>query len=289
MNMRARLIRRCTWAAPLLLASTSIFAGERVLASGGVSPIEGGGGGGLSPWAVITGTGSRGQNSVTAQLTRLRTQGGFDLTVKGVAAGINDRLEMSMAQWSFKLGDTVPGQTIQQTVVGVKARLSGHALYDQDSWTPQLAMGIQLKQNDDYSVPRALGSLNSSGVDVYVSATKIWLGGMAGYNVIANMTLRASRANQFGLLGFGGDLKRGYSLLPEISLGVMPRDNVVVGLEWRAKPNNLSVFAEEDAKDVFLAWFPTRHLSITAAWVDLGNIANKPNQSAWYLSTQAAF
>jgi Protein of unknown function (DUF3034) len=290
MNTRTRSMSSLSIAlAMFAIGWSSASAGERVLATGGVSPVEGGGGGGLSPWAVIAGSGSRGQNGTTAQLTRMRTKGGFDLTVKGVAVGINDRVEMSMAQWSFKLSDTVPGVTIHQSMVGVKVRLAGHALYDQDTWMPQLAAGVQFKQNDDYAVPRALGSLNSSGVDVYFSATKIWLSAVAGYNALANVTVRASRANQFGLLGFGGDLKSGYSVLPEVSLGVMPKDNMVIGLEWRAKPDNLSVFKEEDAKDIFLAWFPNRHLSFTAAWVDMGNIADKPKQSAWYLSTQASF
>jgi Protein of unknown function (DUF3034) len=38
-----------------------------------------------------------------------------------------------------------------------------------------------------------------------------------------------------------------------------------------------------------VAWFPSRHLSATLAWVDLGNVANKPSQRGWYLSLQAVF
>ncbi|MES1986621.1 MAG: DUF3034 family protein, partial [Pseudomonadota bacterium] len=59
--------------------------------------------------------------------------------------------------------------------------------------------------------------------------------------------------------------------------------------EYRAKPNNLSGAKEDDAKDIFLTWFPVRNLSVTAAYVDLGNIADKDNQRAWYLSGQVSY
>lgn len=69
----------------------------------------------------------------------------------------------------------------------------------------------------------------------------------------------------------------------------MVTDNLLVGAEYRARPDNLNIFKEDDAKDVFIAWFPTKHLALTAAYLDLGNIANKDNQSAWYLSGQLSF
>lgn len=264
-------------------------AGDKILGTWGVSPVEGGGGGGLNPWGVISGTGSRDQNGGSVFVTKMQTQGGFDLTVAGAAAGIHDRIELSMAKWSFRLSDTVPGQSIQMSVLGAKVRIAGNMLYDQDTWMPQITAGVQYKKNHSFDVPRSLGASSSSGVDVYVSASKIWLGAAGGLNVLANVNLRATRANQFGLLGFGGDKHKNYQLMPELSLGVMLNDRWVTGAEWRAKPDNLSVFGEEDAWDVFMAWFPRRDLNITAAWVNLGRIANKPDQHAWYVSTQLPF
>ena len=43
--------------------------------------------------------------------------------------------------------------------------------------------------------------------------------------------------------------------------------------------------------DVFLAYFPNRHLSITAAYVNLGSITvfNPKTQRGWYLSAQTGF
>lgn len=282
-----RLLRASLAAGALLPAAA--LAGDRLLGTWGVSPVEGGGGGGLSPWGVITGSGSRGQTGGSAFFTHIRTRDSFSLAAGGAAVGINDRIEFSMAQWSFKLGETVPGETIRMQVLGAKLRIAGDAVYDQDSWLPQISAGVQYKHNRDFAVPEALGARRDSDADFYLSATKVWLGGLAGRNLLLNVNLRATRANQFGLLGFGGDQGDDYELQPEVSLGVMLRDDLVLGGEWRSKPDNLSVFKEEDAWDVFVAWFPTRWFNLTAAWVDLGNIADKKRQTGWYLSGQLAF
>jgi hypothetical protein len=164
-------------------------------------------------------------------------------------------------------------------------------VYDQDVWWPQVSVGAQYKQADDTSLLQVLGARSSSDVDLYVSATKVWLGALAGRHVLANLTLRSTRANQFGLLGFGGPGHEARSMVSEGSLAVMPRDDLAVGVEFRQRPNNLAApgFEERAAKDVFLAWFASRHLSITTAWVDLGNVATLPRQRGWYLSAQAAF
>jgi hypothetical protein len=151
-----------------------------------------------------------------------------------------------------------------------------------------VAVGLQAKNNLDFALPQALGARHASDVDVYASATKVWLAGLAGRNLLANLTLRATRANQFGLLGFGGDLNDRHQLFAEASAAVLLRDDLAVGAEWRGKPDNLSVFAEQPAADLFVAWFPSRHFSATLAWLDLGNIADKPNQRGWYLSAQFA-
>ena len=75
-----------------------------------------------------------------------------------------------------------------------------------------------------------MGAARGSDTDFYICATKLWLAGFAGRNVLANLTLRATRANQFGLLGFGGDRKRSRSLQPEISAAVMLSDRTALGI-----------------------------------------------------------
>lgn len=277
-------------AAAMACAGASVWAGDRLPAASGVSQVEGAAGGGLVPWALIGGLGSSDQVGGSAYYTNIHTQGGFNLDIAGAAVGIHDRLEVSMARWSFKFGDTVPGETAHINMVGVKWHIVGDAVYDQDTWLPQISVGAQYKNNEDYSlVPKLLGAAHADDTDFYVSATKLWLGGAWGYNVLANATLRATRANQFGVLGFGGDKNDSRQLMPEVSVAVLPRDNLAVGAEWRAKPDNLSVFREENAYDVFVAWFPCRNFSLTAAWLELGNIADKASQHSLYVSGQLGF
>mgnify|MGYP000570745807 CR=1 FL=1 len=53
--------------------------------------------------------------------------------------------------------------------------------------------------------------------------------------------------------------------------------------------SRLPGYKEDAAKDVFIAWFPCRGGSITAAWVNLGNVVSKADQMGWYLSGQWNF
>ncbi len=268
----------------------SAMAGDRLLATGGVTQIEGSAGGGLTPWALIAGYGTRGQTGASTFYTHAKTNGGFEMNLAGVSLGFDNRVEISLSQQRLGLSDTVPNETIRMNTIGAKVRLIGDAVYDQDTWLPQVAVGVQLKHNVDFDkVPKAIGAEHATGLDVYVSATKLYLAAIGGRNLLLNATLQATKANQFGLLGFGGDKHSGYQLQPAVSAAVMLADNLLVGVEYRAKPNNLYAFREDDAKDLFAAWFPTKFLSITAAYVDLGNIANKDNQKAWYLSGQISY
>lgn len=272
------------------LYSVQTLAGERLLATGGVMQIEGSAGGGLTPWALIAGYGTREEIGASAFYTHANTNGDFDMNLAGFAVGFNNRVEISYGHQRLGLSDTVPGEHIRMHTLGAKVRLFGDAVYDQDTWVPQVAAGIQVKHNEDFDkVPKALGAESATGVDVYLSATKLYLAAIGGRNVLLNATLQATKANQFGLLGFGGDKHDHYQLQPAASAALMLTDNLLVGAEYRARPDNLNSFKEDDAKDVFIAWFPTKYLALTAAYVDLGNIADKDNQKAWYLSGQLSF
>jgi hypothetical protein len=49
---------------------------------------------------------------------------------------------------------------------------------------------------------------------------------------------------------------------------------------------------EDDWADVFVAWAPSKHVSVTAAWVDLGRIApavQPRRQTGGYVSVQLAY
>jgi hypothetical protein len=200
--------------------------------------------------------------------------------------GVHDRVELSLTRQLFSLGTTVPGQSIRQDIVGAKVKVAGDAVIDQDSWLPQIAIGMQHKRNRDMAIPFALGARKASGTDFYVSATKLYLGGFAGRNLLLNATLRATRANQLGLLGFGGDKRDRYQAQVETSAAVFLNDYIAVGAEYRFKPDNLSVFPEDNYSDFFAAWFFNRHASLTLAYARLGQIADKKKQDGVYLSLQ---
>ena len=262
----------------------------KLLLTGGVSQIEGAAGGGLVPWAVIGGYGTTGQWGANVFATRVRTSD-FGLDSYGFAVGVNDRVELSVARQSFDtraagaalgLG---AGFKFEQNIVGAKVRVLGDAVLDPDQWTPQVSVGLQAKQNLQGAVVRAVGARSDSGTDLYVSATKLLL----GQGVLLNGTLRWTRANQLGLLGFGGDLSDSYSPQGEFSAAYLLSRQLAVGGEYRTKPNNLSFAREQNAWDGFLAWAPTKNVSVTLAYVALGDIATVRRQRGWYVSAQAGF
>jgi Protein of unknown function (DUF3034) len=263
-------------------------AGDRLEWTGAVTQVEGSAGGGLVPWALIGGLGTDVQVGATAFATYVSTQD-FALRTAGASVDVDNRTELSVARQRFDAGSVVPGLTLGQDIVGIKVRLLGDAVFAPDEWLPQIAFGAQWKRTLDFDViPRAVGAARGEDVDLYVSATKMYFAALAGHNVILDATLRRTRANQFGLLGFGGD-GSGYTLNPEASAAVWVTDDVLLGAEYRDKPNNLNAFRETGAEDVFLSWAPIKNLSVTGAWADLGRIAGKAPQRGAYISLWAGF
>jgi hypothetical protein len=286
------------------LAAVPAFAqtgGGKLLLTGGVSSIDGAAGGGLTPWAVTGSYATAGEAGATAFVTRARTQD-YGLWTYGVAVAWNDRLELSLARQDFDTGSNLAplgldGLHLKQDIVGAKLRLAGDAILDSDTLMPQIAVGLEAKRTQAGDLgPTLYGALGArrSGTDVYVSATKLFL----APGVLVNLTLRSTDANQNGLLGFGGAQGQGRRLQPEVSIAKLLRRDLAVGVEFRAKPDNLNAsvlgagaLKEDDWKDVFIAWTPNKHVSLTAAWVDLGRIApavQPRRQTGAYLSAQFA-
>ena len=208
-----------------------------------------------------------------------------------MSVGLFNRVELSYARQAFdtrRAGAALGlgrGFTFDQDVVGAKVRLVGDLVYDQDSWLPQVAVGAQYKSNDEPAVVRAVGARRDDGVDVYVAATKLFL----AQGVLLSGAVRATQANQFGILGFGGDRRSGYSAQFEGSAAWLVTRRLVVGAEYRTKPDNLRFAHEGDAFDVFGAYAFTKTLSLTLAYVDLGPIATFTGQRGAYVSLQAGF
>lgn len=273
-----------------LLFTPLVEAGDRLLMTGGATQFEGSAGGGLVPWAVMAGYGTDTQQGGTAYATRVDTDD-YALDATGVAWSFRNRVELSVARQHLHLHELqrrlgLPTGHFEQTVAGAKLRVAGDLVYGR---MPQLSMGVQWKQQHDFAVPRLVGARDDRGTDFYVSATRLWLAGAFGRNLLLNGTLRSTRANQAGLLGFGGDRRGGRSTVFEGSAALLLDPRWVVGVEYRQKPDNLGFAREDDWRDVFVGWFPDKHLAVVGAWADLGSIATLERQRGAYLSLQVAW
>lgn len=296
------------FAAALLSGSPTHADTGKLVLTGGVSSVEGASGGGISPWAVIGSQATDGELGVAAYLSRAITDD-YRLNAAGVAVGIHDRIEFSVGHQDFDTGVTgtqlgLPGLRLRQDILGAKLRVAGDAILDSDSLMPQIALGLQYKRLHRSGLDTTLDALGAKrdGVDAYVSATKLFL----AQGVLVNGTLRATRANQNGLLGHGarlGGADNGYEWQPELSVAWLLRRNLAVGFEYRAMPDKLQRagaaaglgkgLRADDWRDVFIAWAPTRNVSLTAAYVQLGRVVpattGNRKQSGAYLSAQIAF
>ncbi|MGJ8690584.1 MAG: DUF3034 family protein [Gammaproteobacteria bacterium] len=267
--------------ASTFLAPTLSLADSRIKGTGGVSSISGGGGGGLIPWATLGGLATREQRSLSGFITRADVDD-FTLDVKGITLNLNNRIELSVARQDFTI--KANNAEISQDKYGLKAKVSGDLIFGQ---MPQITLGLEKSHLRDPATARAVGARDDDGVDFYVSAAKAWIDGPLHRTSMLNFNLRSSKANQFGLLGYGGD-DQDRQLLIEASAAMFLTRSIALGVEYRQKPDNLSALIEEDASDVFIAWFPNKHFSVTAAYVRLGDIAGAQNQNGYYLSIQGA-
>jgi hypothetical protein len=279
----------CTLAL-LQISQTAHADTNKLLLTGGVSSVDGAAGGGITPWAVIGTNATAGEWGASAFATRLNSQD-YALGVLGAAVSWNERVELSFAQQAFntrQVGAALglgAGFTFRQNIAGIKVRLAGDAVLDSDTLMPQISVGLLHKRNHQEAVVKLVGAKSASGTDVYLSATKLLL----AQGVLLNGTLRATKANQNGLLGFGGDKNDSTRLQPELSAALLLRRDLALGVEWRKKPSNLGFAREQNWSDVFVAWAPAKHANVTLAYAQLGDIATIKNQRGWYLSLQAAF
>ena len=217
----------------LALPAATVAETGKLPLTGGVSSISGAAGGGLTPWAVIGTNATEGEIGVSAFATRLRTRD-YGLTSSGLALGLYDRVELSVARQDFGAAPAAalnavapfgvePDLHLKMDIIGAKVRLLGDAVLDSDSPMPQIAVGVEHKRLHPASaggVVQFLGA-DTEGTDVYISATKLLL----DRNLLVHATLRSTNANQNGLLGFGANApgRSSRSLQPEFSVAYLLR------------------------------------------------------------------
>lgn len=267
-----------------LCNSTILYADDgKLLATGAVTTIEGTSGGGIVPWATLASYAEEGEWGVTVN-ANFADVDDFQLGVQSINFNYDNRIELSVARQ--RLGLNTIGGDLQQDIYGLKVKLYGDLVYGA---APQIALGIQHKRNRTFALPEAVGARADSGTDFYMSAAKAWLAGPFKRTWVANYTLRATKANQLGLLGFGGDSNDDYAWVSEASLGMFVNRHWLIGAEYRQKPDNLGFAKEYDWRDVFVGWFPNKSVAVVIAYVDLKSIAGLPDQTGAYASVQVSF
>lgn len=260
-------------------------AGGKLRLTDGIASVEGSAGGGLAAWSLIAGNETDAGIGATAHITYVPLPD-FTLVSGGASVGLFDRVELSYAHHDFNTGATGAALGLgrdfrfSQDIFGAKVRLIGDAIYDQDSLLPQIAIGVQYKRSAQGDVIRAVGGKQDRGTDFYIAATKLIL----SKSLLLNATARLTKANHMGLLGFGGDKSDVRSVQFEGSAGWLATKRLVVGGEYRTMPDNLGFAREQDALDLFAAYAVTRHVTITAAYVDLGSIATFDRQRGGLIS-----
>lgn len=315
------MIKRLMFSLLFLSPLVNADSGSRLIASGGITGFEGTAGGGITPWAFIGGYTSKEEISYSANVQYLSLND-YSLTTAGAGISLFDRVEISIQRQRLDISAGLTSNvfalltegavtnanstTIEQDIVGAKVKLFGDGVFTQNSWAPQIALGAQYKKNRDVDsslslpdgtvpipevgVPLLLGAKDNSGTDIYLSATKLWLGTPSGYNLLTNLTARYTKANVFGLLGFGAEGNDNAKVEWEGSVAVLISPTTAIGTEFRTQTNRLGGLAEEDTViDAFIAYFPNKSISITAAYVDLGNLPLQESSSGFYLTVNGNF
>ncbi len=271
------------------LATVNAWAGSRQLGTGAVMQVEGSSGSGIVSWATIAGYGESDETDFNGAYTYLDTDD-YRFSMVGASVGWHNRVELSFARQELDLVTLgpalgLPGAALKQDVIGAKVRLAGNLVYTK---MPQIAFGVQYKKNKSFLIPSVAGATDDSSIDYYLSATKLFLGNPWGFNGFSTLTLRSTAGNELGLLGFGGDLGNRH-INAEASLGLFLNKSWAIGFDFRQKRSNLSFASEDHWRDVFVAWVPNRHVSVVAAYVDLGTVGTLQDQQGLYLSINGSF
>jgi len=271
--------------------SNTDFAGSGKLNLTGLIPnIDGVAGAGISHSAIIGGYGTEDQIGAAGNFSQVQLSD-FKLSTQSVLVGFYNRIELSHSKSEFDTQDVGAqlglgeGYTFKNQTTSLKLRLMGDAILDQDSWLPQIAIGYSEKSSDNAAVLNLIGSQSDDDSEVFVSASKLFL----SQSLLLNLNLRNTRANQNGILGFGGDKESKKEWLFEGSLAYLLNDNLALGYEYKASPDNLSFAKQEDWQDLFLLYNPSKHVSLTLAYVSLGEIALQPDQTGYYASISIQF
>ena len=266
-------------------------------AQAAVTNVDGQAGGGLVPWALLS-------SGPTVAISHLSTQN-VGVNIMAANTSIANMVEVSYAHTMLDVAGSGLGNVNNTGAVdnlGMKVKLN-----DMGDSMPQFALGLVYKNATGNVIGNVLNGgaplklgVDTSSTDVYGVASKIV--NIGGKNVLLNGVLRATKANQMGLLGFGGGTvagsKTGYTVEPEVSFEIFAADNVVLGAEYRAQPSNGVVATDgalhqNAAYDLHIVYVANKNFTLTAAYANLGQVAPALNgsnsQNGMYVQAQVNF
>lgn len=251
-----------------------MFDFGKFIVIGGVIQVEGVGGGGLMFWVLIIGYGMCDSYGVNVYYIYLVIQD-YMFKFYGVVVGMLDWLELLLVKQEF-YGSLVllVDFKIMQDIVGIKFKLVGDVVYDQDCWLLQIVVGVMFKYNNGIGglgmviSVKQFGVVSDVGIDYYFLVIKLLL----EQSLLFNGMLWLIKVNQMGLFGFGGDFNDCYQVMGEFLVVYLINWKLVLGVEYCMKLCNLVVDYEKDYYDVFLVWFFSKNLLMILVYVVLGDI-----------------
>lgn len=276
-------------------AAWSQYDDGKVLLTGGVGSIDGAGGGGITPWAVINGYGTRDGINAGVRYTFAYLPD-YSLNSISLNIGFYDRLELSYAYSVLPTGgtfdtlglvfdllnDTVASgiepfnTTIKMDVYGAKLRLFGDAVYDSQSLIPQVAIGGFYKENKNKVLLKTLQANKAKDWEGYISATKIFF----PISTLFNVTARYTSANQTGLTGFGGGDKNDREIRFEGSIAHLLNKRTAVGVEYAQHGDNLDDRSVALGNEGNINLTPVTNL-LSGLGLNIGNTLTQLDESDW--------
>ncbi|MCF6355789.1 MAG: DUF3034 family protein [Candidatus Polarisedimenticolaceae bacterium] len=149
------------------------------------------------------------------------------------------------------------------------------------SWMPAVTLGLHYKYNStiddiDSRLGGALdgiGLKDNDGVDVTLYASKLFTSTPRPFFI--NAGLRSTKAAQIGLLGFTDKRKT----LFEANFGVLVLDNLVIGGEYRQKPDEYAAIPtlierEDDWWSAFITYVVNDNMTASVAYIKMGDVLN---------------
>lgn len=160
-----------------------------------------------------------------------------------------------------------------------------------EAWMPTVTAGVHYKYNSDINdIDREMGGTliglgyddDSDGVDLTLTASKTVT--CAGRPTILSAGVRASRAAQFGLTGFGDE----YLVSFEGGAVMLVTDQLALGAEVRQKRDQYAdipgiVEGEDTWWDVHAAYILNNNAEVYAVVGDAGAVLNHTDETFWGL------